>query len=67
MIQKKQYVQKICNSSYGLFKNLRKNLPYLQNIFEDSEIFVFTIENDEHHKTLKKLDIKNYELVKDSL
>ena len=39
----------------GYLRTFEKNLPYLQNIFEDSDIFVFTIENDEHHKTLKKL------------
>ena len=50
----------------GYLRSFEKNLPYLQKTFEDSDIFVFTIENDEHHKTLNKLDIKNYELVKDS-
>jgi len=50
----------------GYLRTFEKNLPYLQKIFEDSDIFVFSIQNDEHHKILSKLDIKNYELVKDS-
>ena len=49
----------------GYLRTFEKNLPHLQKIFEDSDIFVFTIQNDEHHKILNKLDIKNYKLVKD--
>ncbi len=49
----------------GYLRSFEFNIPYFKKIFDDYDVFVFSIESDEHYKILENLAIKNFKLIKD--
>ena len=48
----------------GYLRSFEFNIPYFKKI-DDYDVFVFSIESDEHYKILENLAIKNFKLIKD--
>jgi hypothetical protein len=49
----------------GYLRSFEYNIPYFKKMFEDYDVFVFSVESDKHYKILQNLAIKNFKLVKD--
>lgn len=50
----------------GYLRSFEKNFKYIKKLFKNFDLFVYTIDTQEHYEIAKRLGIKNLELVKDS-
>ena len=50
----------------GFLRTFERNYKYLDKIFDDFDVYVYTLDTQEHFEILKRLSIKNYELFNES-